>query len=370
MNRLKKYFCKTNISNLELLSQYEVSDLKRVDDNIYFYLNEANYLALSKIIVLEAKEIKCTRIINLLKKQLITIIGLLLITLALINQSIAVIGVRFTNNDTYNENILIYIEKFYKNIGPFSYLNEDLTTINTDLRKTFYQYEWIGIRKKGSYLYLDIKDIKNTNYEEDPRPGSYYATYSGIIKRYHVEKGIILIQEEQYVSSGDTLISGRIPHYGEKEEFIKAKGYVIAEVLEYKEYVVPKENLEIIKTGKLIKSTDVYLFNKKIGVNKNTFFEFDKEEQSKFNILNIFHLRDVYYYETKSVKTIYTKTDAIDYTKSLVIKEFRSNKVNPFEKIIFNELVKIEEDNQNYYVKLIVKTYQNIAQFIPDEIRQ
>ena len=38
--------------------------------------------------------------------------------------------------------------------------------------------------------------------------------------------------------------------------------------------------------------------------------------------------------------------------------------------IIFNELVKIELIDNNYHVKLIVKTYQNIAEFIPDEISE
>lgn len=370
MNKLKKYHCYTSINNLESLSKYKVSNVKVIDEQISFYCDKANYNELVKTITLEEKEIRYSKLVNILKKHLITILGLLLITIALINQSNSIVGVRFTNTDTYNEEILNYLNKYYKTVGPFHYLNEDLTTINTDLRKTFYQYEWIGVSKNGSYLYLDIKEINNPSFENDPRSGSYYAKYDGIVKRYHLEKGIVLVQEEQYVAKGEKIISGAIPYQNQEIEYIRAKGYVIAEVLQYKEFRFPKTQLKIERTGKMIPAGELYIFNKRIGNNKNTFSEFVIEENNVFNLFNIIKKKDVYYYETKNIKNVLSEEDAINYAKSLVEKEFRAQKVNPFEKIIFNELVKIEvEDNDYYYIKLIVKTYQNIAEFIPDEIR-
>lgn len=370
MNKLKKHFCYTSIDNLEILSKYKIKYLNRKDDILYFYIDHNTYELLKTIIYLETREIRYSKILNFFKKQLITIIGVILIILALINQSKSIVGVKFTNTDTYNEEIINYLEKYYKIIGPYKYLNASLNTINTDLRKTFYHYEWIGVRKNGAYLYLDIKEIKNTNYEDDKRPGSYYAKKSGIVKRYHVEKGIILVQEEEYVDINKCLISGEILYHDGSKEYIRAKGYVIAEVLEYKDFVVPKVSIEKVKTGKLIKQKEFYLFRKKLSKNKHIFNDYITEENEVFNLLNVLKVNEVYYYEVKSLCNTYTEEDAITYAKSLVINEFRLNKVNPYEKIIFNELVKIEVTEKEYKIRLIVKTYQNIAKFIPDEIRQ
>ncbi|MFA7435505.1 MAG: sporulation protein YqfD [Bacilli bacterium] len=370
MNRIKKFHCYLDKSNLELLSKFKIYNLKVIDDYLSFYCDKFTLDQLSTIIEVEYEEVLVIKIKRFFRKYLISILGICLIILALVNQSKSIVGVRFTNSDTYNEEILNYLDKYYKKIGPFSYLNSDLTIINTDLRKTFYQYEWIGIRKNGAYLYIDIKEIKNISYENDPREGSYYAKIDGIIKRYHVEKGIILIQEEQYIAKGEKLISGEIPYQNGEIKNIRAKGYVIAEVLQYKEFYIPKENLSIIKTGKIVRGTELYVFGIRFGKSKNKFQEFEKEEKITFNLFNIIQKKEADYYETKHVKDIYSEADAIEYAKSMVLKEFKLNKVNPFEKIIFNELVKIELDGNNYYVKLIVKTYENIAEFIPDEIRQ
>ena len=65
---------------------------------------------------------------------------------------------------------------------------------------------------------------------EDKTPGSIYAKESGIVKKYHVERGLVLVQEEVYVEKGTLLISGELIHLDSTVENIRAKGYVIAEV--------------------------------------------------------------------------------------------------------------------------------------------
>lgn len=368
MNKLNRYLCYTDKSNLETLSKYNIRNLKVIDGELEFECGIEVYQALNNLINIDAIEIGRSKIITFLKKYFITLIGILLIIFALINLNSSITHIVFSDPDTENQEVLDYLDKYLKKVGPFSYLNDNLSNINLDLRKTFYHYEWIGIRRNGSYLYLDIKEIKTQPRDDDPRIGSYYASHQGIVKRYHVEKGIILVQEEQYVDKGEMLISGAIPKLGGEFDYLRAKGYVIAEVLQYKEFRIPVSELQIKKTGKLTKTKEIYLFNRNISRNKNKFIEFEKAEVNLFNLFNLFKIVDVEYYETKSITNKLTEEDAEKYAKSLVEKEFRRNKVNDFEKIIFNELVKIEKENDMYFVKLIVKTHQNIAMFIPDEI--
>lgn len=368
MNKLNKYLCYTDKNNLKSLSKAKIKNLKVVEDKLRFECGKEELDVLSKKFEIEAIEIGKNKLINLLKKHLITIIGCLLICLALINLNHSITHIKFTDPDTYNQEVVDYLNKYLKKVGPFSYLTDNLSNINLDLRKTFYHYEWIGIRKNGSYLYLDIKEITNENYDNDPRIGSYYAEFDGIVKKYHVEKGVILIQEEQYVAKGEKLISGQIPKYGGSFDYVRAKGYVIAEVLKYNEFRFPKSQNIKQKSGKIIIANELFLFGKKISRNKNNFLEYSKDEREVFNFFNIFKVINVTYYEVKTVNVSLNEEEAINYAKSLVEKEFRKNKVNEYEKIIYNDLVKIELDNNMYYVKLITKTYQNIAKFIPDEI--
>jgi sporulation protein YqfD len=319
---------------------------------------------MSKIIQLEFVDLTTKSLKLLLKRHLITIIGVLIIITTLISQSFSIRKITFTDPDTYNSEIIEYLEKYFDYIGPFGYLNKNLNEINFDLRSEFYHYEWIGVRRKGAILYIDIKEIKNEPIEEDKTPGSIYAKDSGIVKRYHVESGFVLVQEEVYVEKGSILISGTITHYDNSIENIRAKGYVIAEVLKYHDITVPKEKVEIVRTGKM-ESKKVYsLFSKGINKLETSFSDFEIEE-GEIKTIGFLKIQKQYFYEIREVKTIYSEEEAISYAKSTVIKEFRKNKVNQFEKIIFNNLVRIEFDGTYYRIRLIVKTYQNIAEFIP-----
>lgn len=363
---MKRYYITTSIANLAFLNKLKIKKLQINDAQVGFYTDKESYLKLKDQIEIKVQDIHQEKFLIILKKHLITIIGCLLIILALINQSISVVAVRFTYEDTYNPEIVDYLEQYYHKVGPFRYLNDNLTNINYNLRSEFYQYEWIGLRKVGSFLYIDIKQINNPPKVDEQAPGSYYARYNGIVKKYHIEKGVVVVQEEQYVSKGELLISGKITHYNNEIENTRAIGYVIAEVLQYKDYQIPKYRTDIERTGKIEKINQYSLFGKTIGKKSITFSHYESAEILNYSILNILQKKTLYAYEIASVSKNYTGDEAILYAKSLVYKEFINQKVNKFEKIIYDNLVKIEEDDEYFYIRLIVKTYQNIAEFKED----
>lgn len=360
---MKRYYITTSITNISFLNKLKVKKLQINDDQVSFFTDRESYLKLQDQIEINVQDLRKDKLLIILKKHLISIIGCLLIALALINQSISVVAVRFSYEDTYNPEIVDYLEQYYHKVGPFRYLNDNLTNINYNLRSEFYQYEWIGLRKVGSFLYIDIKQINNPPKVDDQTPGSYYAKYDGIVKKYHIEKGVVVVQEEQYVAKGELLISGKITHYNNEIENTRAIGYVIAEVLQYKDYQIPKYQTDIERSGKIEKITRISLFGKAVGKKNTTFSHYELEETLNYNFLNIFQKKTIYAYEIKSISKNYTSEEAILYAKSLFYKEFINQKVNKFEKIIFNNLVKIEEDDECFYIRLLVKTYQNIAEF-------
>ena len=363
---MRKYRVKTSKHNLYALNHFNIKHVRIIEDNLVFFTDEKSLEKMKIKVDLEYEDLAKKKLKEVLRKHLITIIGALLIIMALINQSQSIVDVRFTNKDTYDEEVVEHLEKYYKRVGPFKYLTTNLNEINLDLRSTFYQYEWIGLRKEGAYLYLDIKRMVNPPIVEEKTPGSYYARKDGIVKMYHLEKGVVVVQEEQFVHKGDLLISGEIIHYNNKLELIRAKGFVIAEVLEYKDYTISKEIIEIIRSGKMKSQTQIFLFGKHINKEKIPFENYEIEEVSLKKFLgNLFVIRKVNIYEIKEVRNVYNEEEATQYALSHVYRDFRAEKTNEFEKIIYNNLVKIEEDENYFYVRLIVKSHLNIAKFIP-----
>ncbi|MGI6767643.1 MAG: sporulation protein YqfD [Bacilli bacterium] len=361
---MKKYAVSTAKSNLIHLNRFRIKNLRVVEEKLEFITDKRNLEEISKIIPLEYLDLTTSKLKTVVKKHLITIIGTLIIIFALIIQSKSIREVIFTDPDTYNPEVLSYLDKYFDRFGPLGFLKENLTTINTDLRSEFYHYEWIGIRRNGATLYIDIREIKNAPIVEDKTPGSIYAKESGIVKKYHVERGLVLVQEEVYVEKGTLLISGELIHLDSTVENIRAKGYVIAEVLRYHDYTIRKVKVETVRTGRMEIKKNYYFFSKKLNKHKVSFQEYESET-GELKTLGLIKIEKEYFYEIKEVKTVYSEEEAIAYAKSQVVKAFRKNKVSPLEKIIYNKLVKIEFDGTYYRVRLIVKTYQNIAEFIP-----
>lgn len=363
-----KYKLRIDNDSINHTNHLNLRNIEIKDNKVSFTTNETGYNVLSQKINPDNIEILSTstnKFKELIRKYLITIIGAFILIIFLINQSQTVTQIRFTNYDTYDQEIVDYMDKYMKKVGPFNYLNATLNDINLDLKNTFYKYEWIGVRKRGSILYLDIKKLDE--YEDpsqDNTPGSLYANANGIIKMYHVENGTVLVQEEQYVSKGDMLISGDITHYGDKIEHSKAIGYVIAEVLEYQEFIIPKYQEYTIRTGKLEIAKELQLFNSK-SKQKSKFPLYDIEEEIVFKLNKFFYIKRYYFYEIKNVKNYYTEEDAIRYGRSKVYNNFNLSKINDYEKIIYCNNINVIDMGDKYKVRFIVKTHQNISEFIP-----
>ena len=127
MNKLNKYLCYTSKTNLEYLSKLKIKNLKVIDEKLEFVCGQETYENLSKLIQIEAIEIGKNKLINLLRKNLITIIGIILIVLALINLDKSVTHIKFSDPDTYNQEVVDYLNKYLKKVGPFYYLKDNLS---------------------------------------------------------------------------------------------------------------------------------------------------------------------------------------------------------------------------------------------------
>ena len=365
MNRMKRFFVSTRSENLDKLNHFSVYRLRTNEGKLQFYCNKKTFEKIKDEVEVEYLDLYKEKFNSIIRKHLITIISIILISLLLINQSIAINRIEFTEPDTYDKKVVESLDKYYRKIGPFNYLTTSLTDINYNLRAEFYEYEWIGIKRIGSVLYIDIKKQDNYPSEGSKQPGSIYASHSGIIKRYHVSKGVVLVQEDVYVNKGDMLISGKVTHYDNTIEDVRATGYVIAEVLEYYDYVVPKARSLKQLTGRIEINKIYSIFNLKLSSVDNKFANFEERIIEEKSFLGLIKIKKIIYFEEENISYQYNSEDAINYAKSLVRKDFSKTKVNEFERIIFNTVVRTTEDENNFYVRLLVRSHRNIASFVP-----
>jgi len=175
----------------------------------------------------------------------------------------------------------------------------------------------------------------------------------------------VLVRELQAVSKGEVLITGNLLIHNEQTKYIRPKGFVIGEVLEDYYFSIPKEEIIEEKTGRLIEKKKITILNKKILSKKDPidFKDYILIEKDIFKIGRLLKISNQSYYETSRITNYYTKEEAIEYAKSLVIKEFNLKKTTDYEKIIFIEVLKVIEGNNSYEIKLLVKKYENICVF-------
>lgn len=362
------YLIKIEKKDIEKISNLEINRIYSDNETIIFYSNSRTIKELNnRHILFEQINIRKRKIKNIITKYLISIIGSLSLLLILICMSKSITKIKFVDDYYYNQEIYDYVKEKVKRKLLFYYLDESINEINSDLRSKFYQYEWIGINKRGTTLYIDAKG-KNIDENKNGKKssGNYFSSDDGIVKTYHLEKGIILVQEEQYVSKGELLISGEIIHYNHEVEYIRPNGYVLADVLKYEEIEIPISDTNLIRTGR-IQIDRVYSIGKfTLFKDKEKFESYQTEIINIKKFFNFISIDEIHYYEIKEVNTVYTLEEAIDYGKTLITKNFISEKTIPNEKIYYINFVEANTTNDTYVIKYLVKSYKNIAKYVPN----
>lgn len=363
-----KYLVEMSLNDLDSINHLSINDLEIFDQKITFKTDQKSLnIIKNKFEYVYFQNICKIKFKNVISKYLITIIGSLIFILFIGIISRTITEIKFLDELTYDEEVMSFVLEKLDKKGPFRFLNTNLNTIDSDLKKTFYHYEWIGISKKGTILLIEIEpSFLDPKKENENLSGSLYAKKDAIIKRYHVEKGIVMIQEEQYVNKGDLLISGDIIHYDNSIEQIHPSGYVIGEVLEYYDYTIKKKEIKTIRNGKIYYEDYFYLKEKILGKEDILFDIYDEETIELNNYLNLVSKKRKYYYQKESIINEYDLNSAVDFAISLIYKEFLIRKTNKYENIKYIKLARKNEDSENYYLKFVVKSEESIAEFFPN----
>lgn len=350
----KKEFLKLNIKGYEI---------KNTNEYISFYANklEKNILSNSSLIITDRYNLFFK---TLFKTRLITSLSVLFILLIFLTSTLFIREIEFSDDATYNYSVLKDVESYIKKFGPFYYLNDNLNELSCSLRVKYHHYAYIGVRKKGAKIFIDIEKANEYPQVDEvlDKPCDLVANVDGLVVGYEVKKGISVVNINDIISKGDVLISGNLNyHLGitDKNNLVHALGYVLIEYAAYEKIIVPK----IISYNDLTKMNEKYLevcfFNKRIGNSRVNFNDYFLLEDNIIQINNVFSINRIIKYEViKKTKNI-NISDAKELALENIYTTFYLNKVSEKEQIKMVKFIQVEENNDEYIFHFLVKYIKN-----------
>ncbi len=274
----------------------------------------------------------------------------------------------FNDEFLINQEIKNVINKNLKTILNNKFINTNLNDLSKNLRMEYPTYEYINLNKKGATIYVTINkldDLNEKNINDDI--GSLYAIKDGIIKYYTIYNGKPLIERNDYVKKGDLLVSSNLL-YGinnDHNKKVQARGLVIAETYEKCEFNILKKEIKFEYTGNIKNCKTITIFNKEFFKKEIKYNNYDKFIYSK-KILGFIKIKKIVYKEKNDIINIYNKNEIIEKIKNSIYYDFLKKRVSEKEKIVEIFNVSIIENNDSFYISLIVKKEENIAYFVKE----
>ncbi|MBQ8681801.1 MAG: sporulation protein YqfD [Bacilli bacterium] len=228
--------------------------------------------------------------------------------------------------------------------------------------------EWIEIDTYGTKYIVRVQERKLNEEEEITQYQSIVSKKDAVIVRIDAVRGEKVKNVNDYVSKGDTVISGYITRPDNSKVATQAEGDVYGEVWYQVDVDYPIVYQETNLTGKSKTVYVLYFFNHRIGL-----FDFDKyrsfEAKSKVmissNMLDIKLVKEEQY-EAIVKDEVYTediaRNKAIDYIKSKLMKDN--------EDIVEIRDVKIMDtssDEDSIEFNLFVKAIEDIGEIVSIE---
>lgn len=311
-------------------------------------------------------------LLALIKRHISIVVGLIILVIFLYVQTFTIKDIRFSSETKDNERIEQLIRKHFKDYLIFDVFTGSIQELNYELRKEFSHVEWISVEKKGTVLYVKLLEpsIINKQIQTVEGYGDLVAKKDGIIKMYKIRHGLPLIQYNQFVRSGELLVTGNLRYnYGDESAFyVPSEGVVYAEVWETVNVTVPKQLIETSYTGRIKTKKVLYLFGFQITIKEvdSLYEKYDTEE--KLDVISVMKYKipigwkKIHYLEKSDIISIYDEDTSLTYAESKIRHDLLS-KFKEGEKILTINLVKQSEDEENYYYTFFVQTYEDIAIF-------
>ncbi len=367
-NKFKDYSYKYHIKmTKEDFLESNVKNARKVklnDGKVEFYSNyKNNYNNDNTEVINQYKLIFREKIL----KNLVLIISVMISLLIFLITPFFIRDIRYKNGTfVKDERVLREVYSKMNKIGSVYFPKEDLNTISADLRAKYVEYAWIEINRKAAVLEIGLEkmDAKKNESVDLSVYGDIIAKENGYIEKMEIKRGVVVKNIRETVKKGEVIVSGTLNNGDAAKDSplaVRAEGKIMARVLLYKNMSIPKKStLASFETLK----------DKVLGIKTSKGYKWFGEPVSYDKVVNqtllqLFKIEIIKssFYVKKDNFVIRTKDDAFSYAQSLFTKEFWKNTTCNDEYIKRFELIGIKETEDEYLVRCLVETYQNIAEF-------
>lgn len=299
---------------------------------------------------------------------LITMIIIAFISLLLLTNMIFSIDVIHNNKEIRNL-ILNELNSYNVKPGTFRKSYKSLDKIKKSILDEYQdKIEWIEIERLGTkyIVRLELRELKKEPTVNENR--HVVAKKSAIIKKIEAKNGEIIKNINEYVTKGDTIISGEIKLNDEVKSVTSADGKVYGEVwynvktefpLLYKEDRLTNNKNKVYTIKFFNKTFELFNFNyyknKKIKervIYKSLYIPFMITKQDQIKIVKI--------------ENIYTEEEAINKATTLALEKMNSQ-LNDNEYVINQKNLKVSIKDSKILLDTFFTVYEDITDYIKIE---
>ena len=348
------------INKLQYL-RINIIEIKYENKNIYLKI-EAKYLKkLNKYLVSYkfkvVKELGIYNIINKIKKNYIYLTSLLIGIILFIIMSNMIFKINIIHeNKEIRELIKEELDEYGIKVLSFKKSYKELDKIRQEILDKYPdKLDWMEFEIDGLIINVRIEERIITDTTKDDKVCDIVAVKSGIINDILIENGEILVNINDYVKEGDTLVTGIVKYNEEEKRLTCASGEIYATTWYTVNVKIPFNYNEYIETGK--KKYNIIWEN---NGNKHLLL---RERFTNYNsyLKNILKVFDFNLYletemETEKVTKTYTEEEALEMGINKAIENIKI-KLSDKDEIIDKKVLKkvVNDSTMDIEVFIIVK---------------
>lgn len=239
-----------------------------------------------------------------------------------------------------------------------SYKTNEIISNNL-IKKYKDKIEWIEIKNNGVKIDVNVLERKINKKENNSNISNIIASKSGFIKKIIVEDGIKVIEENNYVSKGDIIISSDIYLNDELKDQKDALGKVYAEVWYKVKVEYPLNRNEKVYSDKSKNIPYLKINNSYLEFFKYKYFDRKNIISFNDNLTNIsFGIENIRKYD------IVNKKYKLNEARKLAIKKSRlelEKRLSKDEYIIDEKVLNFSEKNSKIYIDMFFSVYEEIS---------
>lgn len=266
--------------------------------------------------------------------------------------------INIITSDNNLEKILRYELEDYK-VKPYALKKRftELRKIKTKVKnKHKDDIEWLEIKTDGNIYNVYIIPRKKDSLKSDNAKCNYVANKSGTIKKIKVTKGVLVVQENNYVNKGDVLITGSVIYNEELKNEVCARGTITGEVWYKVNVSVPLyERKKKIKKSKY--NVAINLFNNEYLIFKSKYNNRKSITSVGNNDLKISIIKNIdINTEYQKISNKKAENKAIRFAREKILKKNHNN-----SRIISENILKKETNNDKINIEVLVTTEEELG---------